>query len=220
MSSVHVVQQGEHLSGISVRYGFADYRTIWDHPQNAQLKKQRNPNVLFPGDSFFIPDREIRTENRPTDQLHKFKRPDEPLKLTIVLNRVYGDPFANTPCSLVIDTTKTELTSDGSGKIENEISKAAVNGVVIVQDQIAAGGTSVPVSREIRIKIGHLDPVEELSGQKARLANLGYYRGPDEPTDDDEFLSAVEEFQHEHGVGVDGKCGPNTQAKLKTVHGC
>ena len=34
------------------------------------------------------------------------------------------------------------------------------------------------------------------------------------------FLSAIEEFQCDHGLVVDGKCGPATQAKLKQVHGC
>ena len=79
--------------------------------------------------------------------------------------------------------------------------------------------TTTPVDREIPLRIGHLDPVEERSGQQARLANLGYYRGGDEPIDEDEFLSAVEEFQCEHKLTVDGKCGPLTQAKLVSVHG-
>lgn len=34
------------------------------------------------------------------------------------------------------------------------------------------------------------------------------------------FRSAVEEFQCDNGLTVDGKCGPNTQAKLKLIHGC
>jgi hypothetical protein len=34
------------------------------------------------------------------------------------------------------------------------------------------------------------------------------------------FRSAVEEFQCNHGLSVDGKCGPITQAKLKSVYGC
>lgn len=37
MATEHVVLQGEHLSKISAKYGFLDYRTIWDHPQNADL---------------------------------------------------------------------------------------------------------------------------------------------------------------------------------------
>src|SRR5262249_8508870 len=76
----------------------------------------------------------------------------------------------------------------------------------------------------IPIKVGHLDPVEEVSGQQARLNNLGYFAGPLEGKTEEEnqalFLSAIEEFQCDHGLRVDGICGPQTQAKLKEVHGC
>jgi peptidoglycan hydrolase-like protein with peptidoglycan-binding domain len=54
----------------------------------------------------------------------------------------------------------------------------------------------------------------------ARLNNLGYFAGEIENPDQTAFESAVEEFQCDHGVHVDGICGPNTQAKLKKLHGC
>jgi hypothetical protein len=45
MSSFHIVQQGEHLSGIAAKFGFSSFRTIWQHPENAELKKLRkDPN--------------------------------------------------------------------------------------------------------------------------------------------------------------------------------
>ena len=34
---------------------------------------------------------------------------------------------------------------------------------------------------QIPIKIGHLDPLDEVTGQAARLANLGYYFAPLKP---------------------------------------
>ncbi|HYW41451.1 MAG TPA: peptidoglycan-binding protein [Bryobacteraceae bacterium] len=221
MGQTHVVVQGEHISGIAAKYGFVHYRKIWDHPQNAELKALReNPNVLFPGDKVFIPDFEIKKENRSTDQLHPFKMPGEPLLLRLVLERLYSDPYANTPCVLVMGANRQDLTADGKGKVEQKISKSLVDAGLIVKDHIVHNGASIPVDREIQVKVGHLDPVKERSGQQARLANLGYYRGPAEGTDEDEFLSAVEEFQCEHKLLVDGKCGPVTQSKLIQVHGC
>lgn len=51
MSAVHVVQPFEHISGIAHRYGFRDSHTIWDHPDNAALKRPReDPHVLLAGD--------------------------------------------------------------------------------------------------------------------------------------------------------------------------
>jgi peptidoglycan hydrolase-like protein with peptidoglycan-binding domain len=74
-------------------------------------------------------------------------------------------------------------------------------------------------SIQIAINIGHLDPVDEFSGQWGRLANLGYISGEPSEKRSDDFESAVEEFQCDHRLTVDGICGPNTQAKLKEVHG-
>ena len=55
MSINHIVRQGEHLSQIALNYGFRDYKIIWDHPDNAALKKLRkSPNVLMPGDTLRI----------------------------------------------------------------------------------------------------------------------------------------------------------------------
>ena len=62
--------------------------------------------------------------------------------------------------------------------------------------------------------------MDEVSGQLKRLRNLGYYALPDEQPDTKLFLAAIEEFQCEHDLNVDGVCGPLTQAKLKDVYGC
>jgi len=62
----HTVVQGEHLSSIAKKYGFSSYKTIWDHGQNADLKKKRqNPNVIFPGDRLFIPDKVEKSPGTP-----------------------------------------------------------------------------------------------------------------------------------------------------------
>ncbi len=71
----------------------------------------------------------------------------------------------------------------------------------------------------IPLKIGHLDPVDVQTGQIARLNNLGYFAGPLDPLDEKLLLSAIEEFQCDKGLQVDGKCGLKTQAKLVEVHG-
>ncbi len=220
MSTYHVVQQGEHLSGIAKQYGFSDYRTIWDHGQNAALKaKRQNPNVIFPNDRLFIPDRTEREEPRPTDALHRFRMKKPPLKLRLVLEDLYERPIRNAKCDLRVEGETRSLTTDGRGKLEQDIPPEARQASLIVHDP-ETPADEIPIS----IDIGHLDPVEEVSGQAARLNNLGYFAGPFQEVGDEDnkllFRSAVEEFQCDHGLAVDGKCGPATQAKLKQVHGC
>ncbi|HEY3068353.1 MAG TPA: peptidoglycan-binding protein [Methylomirabilota bacterium] len=216
MAKEHTVQQGDHMSQIAKKYGFVDYKTIWDHADNAELKRKRqNPNVLFPGDVVRIPDRTVREESRPTDQRHRFKVNAPRLKLRIVLEDMYELPIAHAPCDLFVDNEKHELQTDSKGKIEVDIPPTATRGLLSLRtSETALDELAIPVN------IGHVDPVDEVTGQKGRLGNLGYYIGPIDATEDDAFKLAVEEFQCEHGLHVDGVCGSQTQAKLKTVHGC
>jgi len=212
----YTVQQGDHLSKIAHAMGFSSYHTIWDHPNNAALKQQRqNPNVLFPGDVLFIPDRETREESRPTDQKHKFQKKKPDLKLRLTLEDIYEKPIANASCVLMLGGDTRTVTTDGSGKIEQDIKPDVHDATLTIQDaQTPFQGS------QIAIKIGDLDPVTEVSGQTARLNNLGYCAGAVDQPDADAFESAVEEFQCDNNLTVDGICGPQTQAKLKQAHGC
>lgn len=215
MAAYHTVEQGEHLPLIAHKHAFASYLTIWDHPQNAELKEKRqNPNVLFPGDQVFIPDKQVKTEPVDTEQLHRFKVRFPKFMLRLVLKTPEGEPLRNTECELSVEGETYKLTTDSDGLVEQKIPAAAENGRLTVK------GESSLFDKEIPIKIGHLDPVDEKTGQIARLNNLNYFAGPIDDIDQKQFSSAVEEFQCDHGLKVDGKCGPATQAKLKEVHGC
>lgn len=237
MAGYYTIQQGDYLSKIASINGFANYHTIWDHPNNAALKKKRqDPNVLFPGDKLFIPEKEERKESSITGKRHTFVVTKQSLKLRLVLEDCYEKPIANAPCTLMVDGEARQVTTDASGKIEQQIPATLKEAFLIINDE------QTPFENDaIPIKVGHLDPVEEISGQIARLNNLGYFAGDVNPAqqtagdggsnddgkdcngdrkNDDEFRSAVEEFQCDHGLQVDGKCGPITQAKLKKVHGC
>jgi N-acetylmuramoyl-L-alanine amidase len=205
----HTVEQGDHISRIAEQYGFSDYRTIWDHPSNSAIKQKRqNPNVLFPGDELFIPEKELKEVPRGTEQKHRFKLNAQTVMLRVVLRDLNSEPIANTACKLEIEGTAYQLTTNGDGMIEHLIPKSAESGRLSFQQFV------------VPIKIGHLDPVEELSGWRARLNNLGYHAGTAEKSNERFFRSAIEEFQIDYGLKVDGECGPQTQAKLKEVHGC
>jgi hypothetical protein len=218
MAGNYTVRQGDHLAKIAAGFGFSDYHTIWDDPNNAGLKQQRqNPNVLYPGDSLYIPDRQLREESRPTDQTHKFVKKTTGLKLRLILVDQYEKPIANAPCVLSLEGSCSNLTTDGNGKIEQDIRPTVRNGILIIQD------SQTPFNNDqLAIQIGDLDPVDQVSGQTARLNNLGYFAGDVSNPDPKAFESAVEEFQCDQGgsLTVDGICGPNTQASLKQVHGC
>ena len=211
MPAQHTVEQGEHLAKIAAKYGFRDYQTIWQHPNNASLRKKRpNPNVLCPGDRLFIPDKEQKKESRPTAQIHRFQVARQTVKLRIVLKDFDELPIANTPCNLNIDGKVYELVTNADGLIEQEISASAEGGSLSLPD----------LDMEIPIKIGHLDPPDEDSGWQARLVNLGYHWGPVGDEDAQQLGYSIEEFQCDHDLRVTGVLDAATREKLKKLHGC
>jgi hypothetical protein len=214
MPTWHTVKQGEYISKIAADYGFSDYQTVWNDPNNDALKsKRKTPNILLPGDRLYIPDRDTKFETRSTDQRHQFVVSGEKLQLNIKVKDLNDKPIRNAPCDLEVDYTSYSLVTDGSGIIKQEIPRNAQNGRLFVHTPDG--------DFRIDIGIGSLDPVEEESGQRGRLDNLGYNPGEPDSEDPQQFRSAVEEFQCDHQVRpITGVCDAKTQAKLKEVHGC
>jgi hypothetical protein len=212
MPTYHKIVQGEYLAKIAGRYGFADFSTVWDHAGNAPLRQRRkSPNVLHPGDMLFIPDKQEKQQARATAQVHRFVVPRRTVLLRLVVKRCDGQPMAGTKCLLTVGDVIYPLCTSGEGMIEKEIPMAAERAKLTIPGE--NGGFT--------LRIGHLDPVEEASGWQSRLRNLGYYDGPgDAAPDDADLRCAVEEFQCDHGLSVDGLCGPRTQARLLEAHGC
>lgn len=205
----HVVKQGEYLALIAAKYGLDSYKSIWDYPENSELKsKRKNPNILYPDDELFIPEKNPKQESIDTDQRHRFRAHGYVNKLCLLIKDAEQQPVANTDCQLTVESNSFQLTTDSEGKIETQIPTTATSGKIDIQN------VSIPIS------IGHLDPLDKPSGWQARLNNLGYIVGIPDPADEQQILCAVEEFQCDYGLEVDGECGPLTQQKLKEVHGC
>jgi hypothetical protein len=81
MGKDHMVQGGEDLGSIAEFSGFRDYRTIWNDPNNAELRqRRRNPNRLFPGDEVFIPAQQQPQQLAETGQQHLITAPQTSLQ--------------------------------------------------------------------------------------------------------------------------------------------
>lgn len=214
MSKSRRVKQGEQLSGIAAEEGFADFHTIFDHANNETLKAKRDPHVLFPGDDVFIPDREDRTEVRATDDVHRFTVSIQPLFLRCKLLDLQRDPIASAPCGLKIDGEDVApVTTDGNGILLQRIGRLAKTADIAAElpppKVLADGEDPEPRHASFHVKIGSLNPETKLSGQQARLNNLGYQAGYD-VRDLDQLLWAAEEFlcDDTHGQRV------STQPKI------
>ena len=201
------VSQGDSIPSLAKEYGFFP-DTIWNHGANAALRaKRKSMNQLYPGDKVFIPELDKRIENRPTDNLHKFKRKGVPAKLKMQV-MLLGEPRKNEPYVLQIDGKVYNGTLDGEGKLEQYIPPDAKGGELL----LSGGKESIPV------QIGYLNPVAELSGVQQRLNNLGFFCGNEDGTLDDMTKEAIANFQQRNGLPVTGKSDGATQAKLQELH--
>jgi hypothetical protein len=203
----YIVGPGESIPSIAKDNGFL-WKTIWEHEQNRALKQLRkDPNVLLEGDEVYLPDPTTKTETRPTKAKHTFVRLGEPTKIKIQMKKM-GKPRANEQYTIEIDGVSITGVTDGSGNVEQFMPGNSRRAVLKLKDG----------KEEYRLKIGHLDPVEETSGVQQRLSNLGFDCG-----DEDGYLgpvtkAAIAKFQKQQGLMVTGEPNALTCNKLKELH--
>jgi hypothetical protein len=201
------VQLGDSIPSLAMDNGFFP-DTIWNHPQNAGLRaKRKSQNQLYPGDEVFIPELRKGTQTRSTDGSHKFKRKGVPAKLVLQLKKL-GEPRKNESYVLIIDGVSYNGTLDGDGKLQQFIPPDAKGGQVLLN-----GGKEV-----IKINLGFLNPVDELSGMQQRLNNLGFFCSNEDGTLDDQTAAALKAFQRSVGVQETGQPDGATKAKLLELH--
>jgi N-acetylmuramoyl-L-alanine amidase len=213
MSHHHRVNKGECLSQIAHRFGFADYKFIYDHPQNSAFKRKRpDPNLIFPGDRIFIPDREPKQVDVATGGEHRFRLRTPMRKLNIRLVDATGEPIRNAPYTLAFGAERRDKNTDADGVIDE----------VIPVDLETASFTVEGMTWTL--EVGHLNPIDEVeddvSGTQARLKNLGYNPGPIDGRLGDRTRAAIRAFQTAKGLTVDGVCSPAVIDALKKDYGC
>lgn len=135
-------------------------------------------------------------------------------KVRVVLQTLAARPVANAECVVTLGQAAQPLATDGNGRLEIPLPPGVLNGAITLKGNgTTLHGVTIPFA------VGELPPVETILGQEARLNNLGYRAGTTHDPTSLSFRSAVEEFQCDEKLGVDGKCGGATQAKLRSVHG-
>ncbi len=245
MTIRHVVEPGEHLSGIAARFGFRSTAPILGHPDNAELKKKRlNPNVLRPGDIVVIPDLAAKTENAATGRVNSFVAAGLIVGLNVRVEKLGGVAMADR------DTVVTMAEADARGALalnppQQPKTDAKGKVAIVISAATAEGELTVVANPKVdladtrfRMLVGGLNPAldddtgalpvdpatgrPDASGVRARLTNLGYFAGYTE-RDDDQLRWAVEEFQCDHrkshGLKVTGELDRKTLEALRKVHG-
>lgn len=210
MSRPHAVRPGECLASIAHLYGFGDPLTIWNHPDNGELRKKRpDPFCLLPGDTVMIPDKVPRTETAPAGRRAVFRCRRPRARLRILLRDEDGTPLAGKKYWLVAGNTGFEGRTDERGWLDQEIPpQATALDLVVWMDEEDPEGEVLAVP----LKVGHLPPLQEEEGIRARLANLGHPPGKD-------LASALRSFQKRFGLPETGVPDAATVETLGKAYG-
>ncbi|MFT6903794.1 MAG: hypothetical protein ACJAS1_000439 [Oleiphilaceae bacterium] len=212
MDKIHQVAKGDCISSIALKYGFFE-DTLWNYSDNAELKSLRkNKNALLPGDEVAIPGLRQKHEPAATNQKTRFVRKGVPaiFKVSFEFN---GEPRANQTVKVEVDAKDIgEFSTDGNGLLEVPISPSAKKVVV----RFDAGR---PNPEKYQFDLGVIDPIDTVTGQKARLTNLGFYFGAIDKTIDEEFAQDLRAFQAAHDLEESGVVDDATQGKLEEVYG-
>lgn len=208
----HDIKQGETLLGLAVRNGLESWQDILDRPENAELKKKRaDPGILKAGDRVFIPNRELRQEASAVDAKHTFKITRPKAWLRLAVKDAAGEALAGKKYELAVAGTTASGKLPADGVIEQAVPVDATEGKLTVWMNEKA-------TEVWDLKIGFMDPADEVSGVQARLNNLGFDCGEPDGILDDDVKSAVRAFQVLTGLDATGEIDDPFREKLLSFY--
>ena len=202
----HEVKQGGCIDSIAWQFGHFP-QTLWEHSANESLRKLRKDgNVLYPGDVLIIPELRLRPVTCETERRHRFRRRGVPAKLYARL-MVEDEVLVGEEYEAEIDGKRHAGKTDGEGRIALDIHPQARGGWIRIH------------GREFRVQLGVLDPLDTVSGQQARLKQLGFYGGPANDKPSDELTEAIRAFQRHHKLTESGEADEETMGRLRSHYG-
>lgn len=210
MASNHTVRQGDSMASLAKEYGFV-WEQLWEHDKNQKLAELRgNPNQLLAGDVVHIPDLTTKTEDVATEQRHRYRRKGIPSKLRLQLMEG-GEPRSGLDFEITFDDGSVVTgATDGDGYVIASVQPERKWGEVKIQGRWGA--------EVYKVMLGHLDPIDELTGVQQRLKNLG--RKCEVTGElDEQTAKAIRRFQKAHGLEESGESDDALRSKLAAVCG-
>ncbi|MFC1712443.1 peptidoglycan-binding protein [Candidatus Poribacteria bacterium] len=215
MPQMYEVKQGDTLISIAYQFGFRNWRTIWDHDRNVQLREKRlNPQILSPRDQVFVPDKRPEEHRCITNRRHTFTVASLKSDIRIVLQNEDGEPYARKEYKLTVDGKVYRGQTDANGLLEEEVPANAKEGELVLWPNDDDPSEILLWS----LDIGYLDPISEISGIQARLNNLGYECGEANGELNETTRGALRAFQRDNGLDVTGELDDATRSKLGQLH--
>lgn len=240
----HTVAPGDCISSIAYENGLF-WKTVWDHPDNAELKQQRGSGFqLLPGDVVTVPDKRLGEVSKPAEAKHKFKFKGVPGVLIIAVMQIPAEEEEEEEEAAEPDNEADNVTlEDAVEQPAKEEPAANVDYRLEIGLRVVTGKTDgdgkvkifimpsdregrlviepgTPRERVIDLMLGGLDPISAPSGVAQRLNNLGFAPprvGPEVTLA--ELGDTLTAFQREHELAVTGRADEDTLKKLQEAHG-
>ena len=174
MPVTHTVKSGECLISIASQYGFSDWKKIYEHEDNEQLRTRRpNPNILLVGDEVIIPDVKTKSEPVEPDTVNTFvvKGVKQNIKLKLV-EHIRGEPLKNCDYELTYSDNKS-----GNDKVKEGVLDSEGKLCVKVPSHITNASLTVKAHDTEyvwELSIGSPNPPETKSSVAQQLMNTGY----------------------------------------------
>jgi N-acetylmuramoyl-L-alanine amidase len=199
------VEQGQTTTNIASQEGLL-WSTIWDHPENAKLKKERgDPDILNPGDTIFVPEKTATSVSASTESKYRFRRKGIPARLRLQVMD-FDVPRATQPYELEVNGQIIRGKTDANGVLETPIPPDASKALL----RFPSDGS------EMQFSIGHLDPLTAVSGAQKCLNNLGY-RCPVDGAIGEATVDAIVAFQADMGLSETGQLDDATLSALESA---
>jgi hypothetical protein len=207
----YVVKQGDYLTKLAFEQGF-DAAEVWNDGKNAELKgKRKSMDILCPGDVLYLPEPNTPTPEVQAQSSNSYASnvPVAPIRLRLTKA---GEPIAGKEYRVEGLPSEVTGTTDGAGELSFEAPVTTREVTVVIES----------IGSRYHVAIGDLDPHDEITGVRMRLAHLGYMAGGlDAVGEPLEQLTkfAVSAFQSAAGLEITGVVDEATLAALVERHG-
>ncbi len=214
---MHSIVQGECVAKLAARYGFFP-ENVWQRDENKALREQRvEMYILAPGDQLFIPPNTVKLAKINSSERIDLRRKGATEMLNIRFLDYDDTPRVNIPYLISVKADKNEALQDVQNQTDAGgcVRVAIPPNAVFVTIYLDKG----PYQEVHEFNLGHVNPIDTLSGVKARLNNLGYSCGTEDQNLNDKTVSAIKAFQTRYELAVTGERDSETLKVLKEKFG-
>ena len=215
-----IIKQGEYLAKLAEQVGF-DADKVWNDDSNKPLRDtKREPNVLQPGDTLYVPGADERRYLKVNvGEENVVEANSSSTTLGLIVCDARGATIANSKVEcrgLPAHGAALPKQTDGDGKLE-----------LVVPHTVSEFAVDLPENRiSLIVHVAHMDPITEASGLQKRLEHLGYgssmlcrlaaVRNGDASL---WLRMQVAAFQLDQGLNITGEADHATRDKLVELHG-